>query len=200
MQTRGEGRVAIAAKQRELKHLRDAAPEEQAEIAEVLQKVVQRENLRNLTGDSEEVQKIMLDAADFLPDRPRDYIRFVNAVRLQLLVANQSLNFGSTDRATYEQIAKWTALGMRWPNLAAELRAQEGTLQGLEDWARRCHIKGTSGWKRDQDWESITTETAKSSGWSRRIVGLTYDPDFGPALLEEPSLGAANLNGLLSVL
>ena len=131
--------------------IRDAVPEEQDEIAEVLQKVVQRENLRNLTGDSEEVQKIMLDAAAFLPDRPRDYIRFVNAVRLQLLVANQSLNFGSTDRATYEQIAKWTALGMRWPNLAAELRAQEGTLQGLEDWARSCHTKGTSGWKRDQD-------------------------------------------------
>ena len=181
------------------KAVRQRSPDEQVQFAQVMQQVVQRENLRDLTGDSPEVQKAIQEGSRTLPPRPRDYKRFVNAVRLQLLVANQALNLGDRHRATNEQIAKWTALGMRWPNLAAELRASPETLKDLEEWAKQCYDKGTNGWQEKPGRDQITAKTIKDNAWSRRMEELTADPDLGPALLEEPLLGDVKLHGLLSV-
>lgn len=158
---------------------RTPEPEREA-VAEVALEEVRRENLRDLKKDSPQVQDAIRQGARFLPPRPRDYKRFVNAVRLQLLVANQSLKLeGSHARASNAQVAKWTALGMRWPVLAEEIRKRRELLGELEEWA----VNGSSP---DRE-------------WSDRILELMRDAEFGKTLAEEPALGAVELHGLLSV-
>ena len=96
------------------------------------------------------------------------------------MVANQSLTFEHyRKRATNSQLAKWTALGIRWPVLAEELRKRPNLLRELEEWAR----KGT----------------IPVRPWHRRIDDLATDPDFKEGFMVGPELGDADLHGLLIV-
>jgi len=137
------------------------------------------ETLKELRKDSPKVQEAIRIGARFLESRPRDYKRFINAVRLQLLVHNQSLNLGGRTRATPDQIAKWTALCIRWPVLAEELRKRSELLQEIEDWAEQ--------------------NTDPLDHWQNRIKSLAGDPDFKQAFNMVPKLGNADLHGLLIV-
>ena len=149
--------------------VRDAPAQEREEVAEMALDFARRENLRALRGDSAEVQDAIRDGARFLPRRPRDYKRFVNAVRLQLLVANQSLKLEQSRlRASNLQIAKWTALGMHWPVLGE-----------LEQWA-------TNGLDPETPWPGMISE-------------LMADGAFKKALADQPKLGTVDLHGLISV-
>ena len=159
----------------------EEAPEEVREaMEEMAVEVARTENLRALRADSPEVQEAIRKGARILPPRPRDYKRFVNAVRLQLLVHNQSLKRDrKMARATNAQVAKWTALGMRWPVLAEEIRNRPEILGELEGWA-------ADGSRPMQE-------------WPRRVRKMTEESEFKKALAEKPLLGTVELHGLLSV-
>ena len=81
---------------------------------------------------------------------------------------------------------------MRWPNLAAELRARPGILKELEDWVQKSFTKVGDDWREIQDWDQITGETIKANGWSKRMKELTADPALGPALLDGSPLSRIN--------
>ncbi|MFQ6030627.1 MAG: P-loop NTPase fold protein, partial [Dehalococcoidia bacterium] len=153
---------------------------ERPALAEAIQESLQIENLRSYRRDSPEVQDAIVAGSRFLPPRPRDYKRFVNAVRLQLLVANQSIKLDQRNsRASNEEIAKWTALGMRWPVLAEEISKRPSILGELEQWAK----DGSAG----------------SIPWPHRVTELMSDHEFEKALAADPQLGNVGLYGLLSV-
>lgn len=156
--------------------VRSYSEEEQSMAAEIAQGIVQRRVVGTLTGDSEEVKKAIRFGSRSLPPRPRDYKRFVNSMRLQLLVDRLSLNFdGSQAHATDEQIAKWTALCMRWPNLAAEVRPRSARFKELEIWSK-------------EDGNTAPT------GWPKRLRQLSKDPQFKIAIAKEPALADVDLN------
>ncbi|MFW6174980.1 MAG: P-loop NTPase fold protein, partial [Chloroflexota bacterium] len=159
----------------------DADESEREEVEEAALDYARRENLRWLRNDAPAVQQAIRYGAPILPPRPRDYKRFVNAVRLQFLVANQSYRHGHATAAP-EQIGKWTALGMRWPVLAEEIRKRPSLLGELEEWA---------------DGESVNPPEAAL--WPGRVLQLLADPGLRPALRQPPKLRTTELHGMLSV-
>ena len=149
-------------------------------VAEIVSDELRKESLRTLKGDAKEVRDAMRACAGILARRPRDYKRYVNAVRLQALVAGQNLNRDpNRKRATPMEIAKWTALSMRWPLLADEVRKDRGLLDRLEKWA----VSGLS----------------PGQQFAGRIVGLLSQPEFGGAMRSDPQIGTVDLDGLLMV-
>ena len=156
--------------------VRSYSEDERSMAADIAQGIVQRKIVGTLTGDSEEVKKAIRFGSGSLPPRPRDYKRFVNSMRLQLLIDRLSLNFEEgRAHATDEQIAKWTALCMHWPNLAAEVRPRSARFKELETWSK----------------EDGNTMPA---GWPKRLLRLTKDADFKIAIAKEPALADVDLN------
>ena len=148
-------------------------------VREFAAEEIQRTNLSSIGKDSAEVREAIVTAARLLPPRPRDYKRFLNAVRLQVLVANRLRPpSAGRKRATAAQIAKWTALTMRWPTLATEVRRAPSLLGELERWARGGAPMPTV---------------------PRRIEGLFEDGMFKESLGGEPEIGSADLHGMLAV-
>jgi WD40 repeat protein len=176
-----KGKNSVSARMEAAEDLISKASEvERDSVAEVVLEKVKEENLRVLTSDSPEVQKAIREGVKILEPRPRDYKRYINAVRLQLLVANQSLKLDqSRKRATISQIAKWTAIGIRWPILAEELRKHPELINELEQWAKNGKTP--------------------LRPWQKRIDELMKDPAFKKAFRTEPQLGKADLHGLLIV-
>ena len=161
-------------------YVREASDTDRQVSAEIATEIIRQRNLRVLSADSDEVRIAMREASKILPQRPRDYKRFVNAVRLQLLVDRQSLRLDETkSRATTQQIAKATALSMRWPLLVSELRRNPELIGELEQQA-------SNGATPDPDWSDGLKEMFK-------------DARFRDALVKEPLLRTADLHGLLMV-
>lgn len=136
---------------------------------------------RLLTVESPDVRAAIEFGVDLLERRPRDIKRFVNAFRLQVLISNRTVAYQAT-RATLHQIAKWTALHMRWPLLAEEVKRQPGFLAELEKRAG----KSKSRRRIPKDW----SERAKELAATEELMAI---------LTKEPKLGKADLHGLLAV-
>ncbi len=98
-----------------------------------------------------------------------------------MLISNRTVAYQAT-RATLHQIAKWTALHMRWPLLAEEVKRQPGFLAELEKRAG----KSKSRRRIPEDW----SERAKELAATEELMAI---------LTKEPKLGKADLHGLLAV-
>lgn len=175
--------------------------------------------------DSKDVRDAIQFGSVLLEQRPRDVIRFINAVRLQFLVMDQTLGAGK-DRAKPEQVGKWTAMMMRWPVLAEEIRWSSTLLTHLESWATaraeatdkaqvvaRAISEVEDGDEAgigagDKTGDEVNNEAEKldyvpDGGWPPRVKRLINDPVSSErlykALREGPPLNGANLHGLLPV-
>jgi WD40 repeat protein len=177
------GKRNIAESLKAVEEVVKKAPEEERQaVAEAALERAKGESLKKFSKDSPEMQEAILDGVRFLPPGPRDYKRFINAVRLQLLVSYQIRTFDSKRKwAENDQIAKWTALCIRWPVLAEELRKHRGLLQDIENWANK------------------KKNLAPPEHWQKRVKDLAADSDFKKVFQEKPLLGDADLHGLLIV-
>ena len=134
----GDGQSAAPAKPR-------VAPEVAA---------ARRERVRIKFGaDSAAVRTVALMVAPALENNPRRLKQFVNLFRLKAYVANETGLFDELSgraQLTFEQLAKFVAVGLAWPALLADLDEDSTLLARLEgsatgrltltqddEWARR---------------------------------------------------------------
>lgn len=153
---------------------------EQMRFLSRAERALEFESVHSLSKDSPEVGGAIRKAAPILSPRPRDYKRFVNAVRLQMLVSMRLTHIGEGRRpASAEHLAKWTALCMRWPLLVHEVRRDPMLLDALEDWAAGY------GFGERQRVELISS--------------LMEDTQFRQTLKYPPSLKGIDLHSMLIV-
>lgn len=81
--------------------------------------------------DSPDVLAAALATARHLDANPRQVKRFDNAYRLQLYVANE-LGVADFSGPALARYARWVALRLRWPDLAAEIDRRPDLLAALE--------------------------------------------------------------------
>lgn len=160
-----------------------APPEEKAAVDRHISDLFRNEARERARRDSKDVREAIQFGSALLEQRPRDIKRFVNAVRLQFLVMDQTLQAGKV-RAQPKQVGKWTALVMRWPILAEEIRWSPGLVAELEHWAE------DSDYEPEFPWPGRVQRLLTENGSSKHLREM---------LLAEPSLYGANLYGLLPV-
>ena len=86
----------------------------------------------NFGADSAAVRTVALMVAPALENNPRRLKQFVNLFRLKAYVANETGLFdelGGRAQLTFEQLAKFVAVGLAWPALLADLD-EDATLLG----------------------------------------------------------------------
>ncbi|MAG37490.1 MAG: hypothetical protein CL878_14740 [Dehalococcoidia bacterium] len=103
----------------------------------------------------------------------------MNAFRLQVLVANRTFR-DDQEAATLEQIAKWTALQLRWPIFGEAVKKSPDLLLELEQ-------------------SAMAEEPAAEPHWPEPVQKLYQDGEFQNALRAEPLLERSDLHGLLPI-
>ncbi len=108
-------------------------PDEPAEQTQVEQRL---ETVKIKTGpDSEEIQIILKMVAPALDWNPRRIKQFLNLFRLRAYIAAATGLFdqiGDSPALTLEQLAKFTAIGVKWPLLMVDLEQDEQLLAKLQ--------------------------------------------------------------------
>jgi hypothetical protein len=96
-------------------------------------------------GDSNRVRAVALMVADTLGRNPRRLKQFVNLFRLQAYIVNEiglfDLGLGGTAPITFEQLGKFVAIGLWWPELLDDFAEEPRLLGKLEELA----ISGVPG-------------------------------------------------------
>jgi len=111
-------------------------PEAEIDPDEVQQRALaeaeRAERVDLFTTDSDHVRDAEFGGLEYLDPNPRQVKRFDNAYRLQLHVASTAsdLEFRPEELAA---LAKWVAIGLRWPELAEDLDREPGLLAELEE-------------------------------------------------------------------
>jgi len=140
---------------------------------------VARVATNRLNPQSPDVVQHIEYAAEILKRKPRDIKIFVNALRLQVPIAYLTPRISRT-RPDLRQISKWTALQLRWPILAEEMKRRAALLRELEDYSRDA-------------------ESEQPEGWSDRVKAFADNEELMSVLREEPRLGDADFHGMLAV-
>ena len=159
------------------------------ETRSAYQEAIKRAVSDNFPMDRD-VEEAIRWGIQMLDPNPRDIKRFINVLRLQLLLSNRLL-LGDLPRPNLRQIAKWTAMHIRWPHLSAAINAEPELLTDLEQLAEECP-EIFSGINENSD--------AKYASSGTMLVGTLTDKEaLLEILLVEPKLGDADLHGLLDV-
>ena len=108
-----------------------------ATMAASLQEARRRVAARMILADDPRLESAMFNAAiEYLENRPRDVKRFINAMRLQLLVLYYLEE--SYDPAQLDVLAKWAAVQTRWPGFAKDVQSEDNFLRRIERLASRA--------------------------------------------------------------
>lgn len=90
---------------------------------------------RAVAKDSKRLREIALALAPALEHNPRRIKQFLNVFRLRAYIAGRTgviADGGTGGTLTYEQLAKFVAISLRWPVLAAAVQEDEHLLGTLE--------------------------------------------------------------------
>lgn len=155
--------------------VKSSETEEQAVEEALSQTVVDR-----FSVDSKEVQEAILRGVLLLERRPRAVKRFINAFRLQVLVSNRVPSRGAK-RPTLDQVAKWTAMRLRWPLFAEQVKRRTELLIDLENLAREPK-------------QGDVPDT-----WPEPVKKLAVDNDFREILRHSPYFEGIDPHFLLQV-
>jgi len=82
--------------------------------------------------DSEEVKRAIQEAALYLGFNPRKIKRFINAFRLQALIANRR-RLIETGTIQLDLLAKWITIVTRWPDLIEAMLIDQNFLKSLKE-------------------------------------------------------------------
>ena len=163
-----------------------------------------------LRTDSPDVQQAVRRGVQFLEPRPRSYKRFLNAFRLQVIICSRAEGRSGRVTATLAQIAKWTALQLRWPVILEEARSYDDLFFELEPLVedyrtaeakmRELDEKFDAGDAKAEDLaNAVGALNRASEAFPPRIRAAGEFEELIEVLAAEPSLAGADLHGLVLV-
>lgn len=94
-----------------------------------------------VTGDSQNIHKVVLMVAPALDNNPRRLKQFINLFRLKTFIANETGLFDYSEDSTIEecltleQLGKFVAISLKWPLLLSDLDTNRELLKELQDFA-----------------------------------------------------------------
>jgi KAP-like P-loop domain-containing protein len=183
-----------------------------AEESAVVREEAAQVTLNLLRTDSADVQQAVRRGVRFLEPRPRDYKRFLNAFRLQVIISSRAEPQQSLQPATLAHIAKWTALQLRWPVILEEARSHDDLFGELEPLvntyeAARSRLRELNDGASNGDKPADVDDLARASEAVTRAFEalpprVRAAGDFGElieVLASEPRLAGTDLHGIVLV-
>ena len=110
----------------------DAVKQTRADISDNTLKKAKEEVFAKSFDDSQVVQQVIRQVAPYLELNPRKIKRFINAFRLQALIANRR---GLLEREVVklDVLAKWIMITSRWPSIVNALHADKDFIKRLKE-------------------------------------------------------------------
>jgi hypothetical protein len=140
---------------------------------------------RLMFADAPDIQREIAHAAvNYLGRNPRDVKRFINSVRLQLLVFYYMRS--EWNQGQIRQIAKWGAIQLRWPGFAEESLKRPTTLKDTEELLSESGPDAT-----------FSETDLKERGFPNRTTQLIlHDLDFRRVMRSDPELAGFDFEKL----